>query len=249
MKKKRLDDKELQHIFKLVEEGKSLNKISYLTGRNKTTIYYHFLKIRGKTFEPIQLRSNDEELIGEFIGLFAGDGCVYVTNEYQYKTYLHFNITEKEFVEDLIDNVLIELFGKKPMIFVQENRLNLCYYSKNIHKFIKQYLIWNKDSRKTYSVRLKNKNHSKKFAIGFIRGSLDSDGHYSRKKINFASVSPGLIKNISNFLNELNIAHSVRLYKEKRENRKDIYHINVLRSEHNRFVKMISPRNVIKYRD
>jgi len=245
----RLTEKEIKRIIQLTKKGLTLNKITRILGKKKTTVYYHFRKIKGKTFKPIILISKDKESIGEFIGLFAGDGSVYITNKYQYKTYLHFNVAEEVFVKDLIENVLVKLFGKSPMRFVYEHRLNLCYYSKNIHKLIEQYLIWDKNSRKTYSVRLKDKSYPKKFIIGFLRGSLDSDGHFSNKKISFASVSKELITNISEFLNELNIVHSIYLYKEKRKNRKNIYQIYVMRSEHKKFIKAINPRNKVKYKD
>jgi hypothetical protein len=245
MIKKRLNKGEIEHIKKLIKSGSSLNNISHLMGKSKTTIYYYFRKIRGRTIKPLCINYNDG-LIGEFIGLFAGDGCVYKTKDCNYRTYLCFNLREKEFVNELINNVLINIFNKKPLIFIQGNRLNLCYISKQIHLLVYQYLEWDKKSRKTYSVRLKNKNHSRDFIIGFIRGSLDSDGHFSRNKISFATVSPGLKNNLSYFLNCLNIRHSVNLYQEKRENRKDIYHINVLKRDYNIFVNLIKPRNIKK---
>jgi len=248
MTKARLTNKEIKQIFRLTQKGHSLNKITKILEKNKTTVYYHFRKIRGKTSKPIKIINQDEELIGEFIGLFAGDGYIHVNKIYQYKTYLHFNITEEEFVKNLIDNVLIKLFGKKPMRFIQGNRLNICYYSKNIHILISQYLTWNKNSRKTYSIRLKGKDYSKKFIIGFLRGSLDSDGYFTRKNIRFASVSRKLITNISDFLNKLNIDHSIHIYKEKRKNRKDMYQVYVFRPEHKKFIKRINPRNKVKYR-
>ncbi len=240
---KRLTRQEINEINKLIEKGFSLNKIRDATGKSKTTVYYHFRRFKGPTVKPITLKSHDEELIGEFMGLFAGDGCLYKTKNYIYRAYLYFNIIEKAFVDELISEVLIKLFGKKPMVFRKENRLNLCYYSKNIHEFVKEYLIWDKSSRKTYSVRLAKEKHTFEFMVGFLRGSVDSDGYFSKNRISFATVSEGLMKNISNYLSELNILHSVRLYKEKRENRKDIYHITISKKDHKRFVSLINPRN------
>lgn len=241
---KRLTNAEIGKITQLIKEGNSLKQIATAVNKSKTTVYYHFRKIKGRTVKPAVLSSKNEELIGEFIGLFAGDGCVYTANNYDYRTYLCFNITEKEYVQDLIENVLIVLFNKKPWVFTRENRLTLCYCAKNIHKLLGKYLIWDKTARKTYSVQLKNQQHSRKFIIGFIRGNLDSDGYLSEKKISFASVSPGLIRNIAFFLDNFKIVHSVRKYKEKRPNRKDIYHINILKRDFNRFLDLIKPRNI-----
>lgn len=235
----KLNEKQILKIIQLTKEGESLNSITNKIGRSKTMVYYHFRKIRGKTSNPICVLNRDDELLGEFMGLFAGDGCVNVTKDYRYRIFLYFNITEKKYVENLVDNVLIKLFGKKPRAYRDDNRLNLCYYSKAIKELIDVYLTWDKDYRKTYSVMLKENNHSREFAIGFLRGSLDSDGHLSYKKIQFASVSTGLIRNISNFLDYLEISHKVYLYIEKRQNRKNIYHINIPKSHHNKFIEII----------
>jgi hypothetical protein len=247
--KQRLSEEQITQINRLVKEGKSLKCISRILTKPKTTVYYHFRKIKGRTVYPIIPRAVNDELIGEFIGLFAGDGCVYKSKGYNYRTYLYFNITERPFVEDLITNVLIKIFGKRPMIFIRENRLILCYGSRNIHEFINKYLVWDRKSRKTYSVRLKDVGHSRRFKVGFIRGSLDSDGHFSRKQISFASVSPGLIRNIKKFLEDLNINNSLTRYKEKRSNRKDLYQIRIPKIDHENFVKTIRPRNRVKYGD
>ena len=240
----RLSDIEIKQIRLFIEDGKSLNQISKKLEKNKTTVYYHFRKIKGRSVRPISVNFDNSELIGEFIGLFAGDGCMDKTKDYKYRVYLYFNISEEEFTKNLIKNVLIKLFGKKPMIFKRGNVIDLCYYSKGIHNLVASYLTWDKSSKKTYSVKLKSEKQPNNFIIGFIRGCLDSDGHLSNKKINFATVSNGLCRNISNLLNKLEIKHSVRLYKEKRVNRKDIYHINVLNSDYNKFLRLIKPRNI-----
>jgi hypothetical protein len=249
VEKQRLSEEQITQINSLVKDGKSLKCITRLLAKPKTTVYYHFRKIKGRTVHPIVPRAVNDELISEFIGLFAGDGCVYKSKGYNYRTYLYFNITERPFVEDLITNVLIKIFGKRPMIFIRENRLILCYGSRNIHEFVDKYLAWDRKSRKTHSVRLKDAGRSRRFKIGFIRGSLDSDGHFSKKQISFASVSRGLIKNIEEFLKDLNFGNSLSVYKEKRLNRKDLYQIRILRKDHKKFIKTIRPRNRVKYGD
>lgn len=248
-KNRRLSDEEIAQINQLVKEGKSLKSISRILNQKKTTVYYHFRKVKGKTVYPIIIDEKDDELVGEFIGLFAGDGCIYTSKGYNHRTYLYFNITERPFIENLITNVLIKIFGKRPMMFRSENRLNLCYDSKIIHEFVHKYLLWDKDSRKAHSVRLKSLKHSTNFKIGFIRGSLDSDGHFSKKQISFASVSPRLIRNIEEFLKDLNLSHSLTCYKEKRKNRKDLYQIRILKKDHKKFMNTIKPRNRVKYGD
>ena len=244
MIKKRLTKKEIKKINLLVNKGYSLNSISKILNKSKTTIYYHFKKIKGRTYTSIQINLTNEELTGEFIGLFAGDGCLNTTKDYRHRTFLCFNTKEEKYTNNLIENVLIVIFGKRPMIYRQEHRLYLFYYSKQIHNLIYQYLKWNKKYRKTYSVELKEKIHCQDFIKGFLRGCVDSDGYISQNKISFATVSPGLKNDISHFLNEMDISHSARLYREKRENRKDIYHISIKKKDYVNFLKIIKPRNI-----
>jgi hypothetical protein len=242
--KEKLTEQEINLIKVLTREGHSLNKINSKLARSKTTVYYHFRKIRGQTVYPISVRSGNGELNGEFMGLFAGDGSSDKTSICQYRTRLFFNITEKLFVDNLIDNVLMALFAKRPMVFKEKSKYTLCYYSKNIHKFIDNYLTWNNEAPKTYSVHLQDRNYSKRFMVGFIRGSLDSDGYLSSNRISFATVSPRLKDNIVHFLTKLGFTHSAREYHEKRPNRVNIYQINVWKESFDDFLSTIKPRNI-----
>lgn len=242
----RFSRNELAKVTRLIKKGLSLNKISSISGRSKTSIYYHFRKIKGKIVQPVAVNYSNDELIGEFMGLFAGDGCINVTRDFKYRVFLCFNYkTEQQLAYNTIQNLLIPLFGKKPMIFTRKtSNFNLCYYSKNICQFIKEYLTWNESSRKTYTVSLRTRKHSDKFAIGFLRGSIDSDGHISKHNISFASVSKQLIEDISSFLSRFSIKHNIRTYKEKRANRKDIQHITVSWTDHDRFLNLVEPRKL-----
>ncbi len=237
-------DNEKFFLYELIVQGKSLNQITGIMGRSKSTIYYHFKKIKGRSFYPVNVCLDNLELVGEFMGLFAGDGSFYKMPNYKYNVRLHFNTKEVDYVKNLIQEVLFKLFNKKPRIYTQNNGLNLSYYSRDIYKFITQFLYWDMLEAKTYSVKLRNKNHSVIFMIGFIRGSLDSDGHLSPNKIVFSTVSTGLKDDISRCLDSLKFSHTIRLYKDKRQNRKAIYHISLFKKDFSRFYSIIKPRNV-----
>ena len=243
MVNKKLSQEQIQTIIDLTRNGSSVREVAQIIDVMKGVVYHHSKKIKGNVMNPIKILSNDEELIGEFIGLFAGDGCVNVNN-YRHRIFLYFNIKEKEYVDKLIENVLMKLFGKRPMSWRDENRLNLYYYSKNIHDLIKKYLTWDRNQRKTYSVRLYENEYSVGFAIGFLRGCLDSDGHISENKIEFATTSTGLADNITQFLDKFGISYKLSLYKEKRTNRHDIFHIYVHKIHHQKFRMLVKPRNL-----
>ena len=241
--KEKLTEQELSLIKMMTRSGESLNRISTRLKKSKTTVYYHFRKIRGRTVNPITVQSNNQKQIGEFMGLFAGDGSFDKTSDYKYRIRLHFNITEGDFIKSLINNCLLPLFANPPMVFDEKNKFTLCYYSKNIYALIISYLTWSRKMPKTYSVHLKKSSYCKDFMTGFIRGSLDSDGYLSSKSISFATVSPGLRDNICLFLDKLGYSYSSLVYKDKRPNRVDIFHVNIHKSNFKRFLMNIEPRN------
>lgn len=202
---------------------------------------------RKKCIEMIKpkINYNKEEIIGELMGLFAGDGNYFKTKNYHHRVFLFFGPDEGKFREEVYD-VLFILFNKYAIKLRRKNLLILLYISRDIIDFIHNYLEWDKDLKKTYSVKLINQKYSKEFKIGFVRGSVDSDGHVSKKvkKINFASVSEGLINNIKQFLEDLDIEFHIHTYSDKRENRKPVHHINVKSKHYCKFIELIKPRNV-----
>lgn len=237
----RLNPSELEKIKWMIINNFSLNNIVKITGKNKTTIYYYFRNIKGKTVNPITVDESDTELIGEFIGLFAGDGCFYKDKRGHYKIHLFFNITEEKYVNEL-KVILTKIFGKQPAQRREHNKIILLYYSKNIYKLIRTYLDWNDTGRKTHSIHLKESTYSQEFKIGFLRGSLDSDGYFSDKTIMFASSSKKLIENIKSFLQDLNIPYHYNEYVEKRLNRVNMHHVNIRRPDREKFLRIINPR-------
>lgn len=112
---KRLSNAQINIIKELVNEGYSLNQISLKLERSKTTIYHHFLKTKERTILPLKLDVTDQNLLGEFLGLFAGDGSFYKTKDYKYNIRLHFSIKDSDYIKALIENVLKKLFSKRPM--------------------------------------------------------------------------------------------------------------------------------------
>ena len=187
MIKKRLTKKEIEQLKHLVSSGFSINQIAKSIGKSKTTIYYHFRKIKGKTYSPISINNKLQEQIGEFIGIFAADGNFSKTRQYHYRVLLFFG-PDEERRKNQIKYLLTQLFSKSPIEANRENLLILCYCSRQLYEFIIEYLGWNKEMPKTYTVTLREREYSSKFKIGFLRGNVDSDGYLSKDKICFASV-------------------------------------------------------------
>jgi len=229
-------------LLKSIRRGLSLNRLSSLFGLPRTTAYYHLRKIRGKTVHGIEPKIVNDDILGEFIGLFAGDGYAIKTDSYQYRIYLYFNLNEVDMAEDIIQNVLFKLFQKRPRIYQVGNCINLVYYSREIFNLIKMYLDWPQESKKTYGVHLKNSGLSDSFIQGFLRGCLESDGYISKSRISFASVSKRLGDDMTSALDRLKIGYSVNVYQDKRGKRAEIVQITVSRFDRERFLALIKPR-------
>lgn len=241
MKSNKITEEELDSVALMIMNGISLRKIVKITNINKSSIYRRFPNVKTQKFNPIQIQSFDEELIGEFIGVFAGDGCFYKENNGNYKISLYFNIKEEKYVNELRE-LLCKLFGKYPMQTREHNKIILKYYSKNIYLLIREYLDWNETGRKTHSVCLKENTYSREFKIGFLRGSLDSDGYFTDKSIMFASSSKRLMENAITFLTDLNVPCQYYEYVEKRPNRVNMHHVNIRKPDRERFIELINPR-------
>lgn len=239
----RLTDTERAKLFSLVHKGTSLNQMTRIMNRSKTTLYHHVRKMRGLTVIPIKI-NNDEARIGEFIGVFAGDGCAYKDKNGGYVVKFCFGVYETDYVMSFLESVLLPLCGKRPHKYQQQGRLVLVYQSKILHKLIKEYLVWDETDKKTYSVCLKKRAHTELFVKSFLRGCLDSDGYVSKHKILFGGVSKPLMEDIQHFLKKSAIKHSVYVYRSKRPGRRALYHIYIHKSSHGNFLMLIHPRNI-----
>ncbi len=249
----RLGKKEKKKIISLIKERKSLNYISKLTNRNKSTLYHYYKKILGKKLRDLNIDEKDDDFIGELIGLFVGDGyCFYDISRNQYSIRFYFNKSENKYVDDLV-TLFYERLGKKPAINQVKNVLVLRFYSKKLFNFILKYVGWGISinraghNKKSRTVFLKNSPYSRKFKIGFLRGFMDSDGHISSKKMNFASASKKIMNQTNSFLIALGFKDfNYYFYKEKRPNMVGMYHLDLNKSERNKVFHMIQPRNLVK---
>jgi hypothetical protein len=225
----------------LIREGESLNKISKSTGIGKSTLYFHYKKIKGKKTIPIKIDFSNEEKTGEFIGMFAGDGGFYLEKEkYQYKIRIYLGLYEKQY-SSYVKNFLTELFSKPPRSY---RRMSygvevIEYYSKDIYKLIKEYLDW--DDNKTKTIRLKDTSKlNKNFLIGFIRGIFDTDGgiHKKKNKVAFGTASGVLANQIREILTKQGLPPGFYKYKNK-----EFWYVDLYGERTDKFMKLIKPNN------
>lgn len=241
------------NVINLIKKGNSINEISKITGLGKSTIYFHYRKIKGKKTKVIKFHFSEDEEIGEFIGIFAGDGSFYKRPKtYHYVIRIYTGFYEKEYADFLMKRFTI-WFGKKPSTYLMRYKKRPSaivnyYYSKEIYEFIKKYLEW--DGKKTYSVRLKNFNlKNEKFNIGFIKGLIDTDGSYYKQKrrLSFSSVSKRLAEQAFEIIKNL-IKKEPKMYiiKDKSNKRSTLYTITLHGDNAKDLIDIIKPNNINK---
>jgi len=238
--------KEKQTIRKMADQGKSVNQIQKQTQLPKSTVYYHFRKEVGQKQKQNQPKiPEDPEFKGELCGTFAGDGNFYHEKQ-NHKYRIVFTLNIKDDYWKKLRELLTEKLGKEPHTFKQpeSNRVRLRYESKIIYKFLKKNLDWEKED-KTGTVCLKQKEFSKKFKKGFLRGLIDTDGHLARKqkRLIFNTISQPLSKSTEKLLSDLGIEYKTYHRVDHRENCRDMYRTNVRGAEARRFLIDISPRH------
>ncbi|MEK6951451.1 MAG: LAGLIDADG family homing endonuclease [Nanoarchaeota archaeon] len=226
MKRLSFDTKE--NISSLIKNGKSLGEICTLLNLNKTTVYYYIKKIRGRKINPVVLNLSDSEVIGEFMGVFAGDGYYfYDKKRYKGKIRITFNRKEEKLV-NYYAYAISKIISKKPRLYYLSNIIILEITCKELSNLLKEYLMW-EEGNKTYTIglSLNKKSLSKKFIKGFVRGLIDSDGYVrkDRLEIYFGTTSTNLLNDIKKGFDTFKIDYKV--YKQQRDNREDFYKLRI----------------------
>ncbi len=233
-----------EEAIELIKKGYSLNKIKSITGINKSSLYYHYKKINGRKYNLIKINDCNKQKIGEFIGIFTGDGNFFFDkNKHHYRITIYTGLYEEDYRKHL-KRLFKDLFSKTPRIYknYKTNVQLTQYYSKDIYLLIKRYLTWNKN--KTKSVRLKKiMFNEQNFLIGFLRGLFDTDGGIYKKKnkVAFGTASKYLAYQIRNILKSFNLPPGFYKYSNK-----DFYYIDLYGDRTRRFMKLIKPNNTNK---
>lgn len=234
-----------QQIREKARNGDSVNQIKEELGVPKSTVYYHFKKEVGQKQKENALKlPENEEVVGEICGVFAGDGNFYYEeNNYKYRVKFTLNLNQDYWKK--LAKFLEENLQKKPHINHQENynRTNLRYESKPLVTLLKEHLTW--EENKTDTIKLKDKKYSKEFKVGFLRGLLDTDGYKdtTRKRYCFSTVNTELGKNISELLGDLDIPHELKTYRDTRENYQDMNRVYINGEHTEKLTAKIQPRH------
>lgn len=242
-------------ILKMIHEGVSLSKISEATGLYKSTLYYHYKKLKGKKYKEPQYEVTFSEVEGEIVGIFTGDGSQhYEKSNWNYQTNIHFgsDIDYVDHVKRLFEKFFNKKWGLNKEIPKNKNykvKYRLRTADKKIFYFFHIYLEYI-SQHKHDTVYLRNLFFPKPFLFGFIRGLIDTDGciRFDRGKPNvlYTTTSEKLAAQLVFFLKKLDFIATVNRYTSLKRNIKPVYIVRVSRKSVDSLLNQIKPFKAIK---
>lgn len=224
---KRLTEEQRDRIIRLYNEGRSLRFLSSELGLAKSTVYYHTRKKFGRKYVQIVLNYTPSSELGEFLGLFATDGCFYIDKKrYHYtltislsKYQLHYAKIVQRFIERII--------GKRPRIDVKVSMVQLVVRGKAILGFLRHYLAWR--GRRAHTIHFLGSALSldDDFLRGVIRGLIAGDGgvYQPKRRLAFGVVSRRLAQQYSDLLAKFGISSNT--YSVRYPGKKTLHHVHV----------------------
>lgn len=218
-------------IEKVYSQTRSLSKTSRSLGISPNTVKkYASRKMNILTQNIVSgLKSNNDLLIGTYVGLWLGDGTQYYDRGYCVKICSN---KENRLLNQFIQNLIYELFGKSSEL-IEVKHTKQAYirlYSKFIFNFIHKYI--KQDNNKTYTVQLKDniEVYSHDFIEGCLLGLALSDG-YLKEKFVLTTTSPKLAENVIVILTKLEFHPKVYLHKRSKYGWKDLFMIRLAKEE------------------
>ena len=237
-------------IRTLITQGISINKIRRITGAAKSTIYHHYKRLKGKKTKALTFKFKNDNELGEFLGIFAGDGNCFVRDDYHYTVRICLGAYEVGY-RLYMEKQLQKWFTRKPQVFYTRYKgkpsgYTYWYYSKALYTLLRTYLLW--EGKKTYTVRLKNLTLSKKqFNIGFLRGLIDTDGNFYKPKnrVSYSTVSALLAQQAHKIMTincKVNPHHQIL----KKVGKADLHTLTVHGKEATNLLETVKPNNPLK---
>jgi hypothetical protein len=240
---RRLTRAEKELIILRVNQKHSLYKICKELNLSKTTVYYHFRKLKGRTFVPLIVHSTDDQLEGEVVGIFTGDGSC-CKSKWDYDAYIAFGKQNQKYAEYVRD--IYERFFSRKFAIVPHMpwTIKIRFTSKSYQYYFHRHLEFT-NSGKALNVRLKTMLHSDEFLIGFLRGLLDTDGtvYFNGKTlgIRYYTASAPLVEQLCYILTYFDIEHRIYSY-SSHKSKNPQYHVMLRKQEDCRnFLTLVQP--------
>ena len=221
---KKLSDEEIQQICNLYKTFGNLREVVKRSLKSTGTVHkYLSLNSLIKSLNIIKsLITDDERLIGVYIGLWLGDGTQY--KDRGRNTIKICSNKGDVKLNKFIRTVILKIFNKKTSLFEEKNtkRAYIKLHSKFIFNFIYKYTVFD-EKKKTYTVKLRKRanTYTRNFREGCLLGLALSDG-YLKERFVFSVSSGGLARNMYDIL--MGFGYSPRCCLDRR----DKYHNKII---------------------
>jgi intein/homing endonuclease len=228
---KRLSPFEKRTILYQYRLGKSLREIATELGRRKSTIYYHTRKHFGRRIFPLTIDDKPTAELGEFLGIFASDGCFYVDSKRcHYTLIITLSRYQTEYAR-AVSEMFWHIFGRKARIEVRDRTVSVVARGKEILPFLRRYLWWR--GRRSHTIKLSEfaLGMNKGFLGGIIRGLVAGDGsiYVPKRRIAFGVVSKRLAEQYEEILTRLGIESN--MYSVRYIGKKTLHHVHITNRE------------------
>jgi hypothetical protein len=218
----RLTPGKIEEIQKLVKSGLSLRCVTRKTGVSYSSVYRHAKQFaKRQTFVDFSVFSERE--LGYIVGFFVGDGSR-IADARSGHCGARFAFDAKGDVE--IASLLQRLFrkaGKSVTLYSEGTWLAMKVYSKGLLVFLQDFVRYAECDGKVCKVLVNSLNWDRAFALGFVGGLIDADGHVYKNKrhaghfgIATTTVSPTLTEQLVDLLNRLGLKPKVSAVKPSR---------------------------------
>jgi intein/homing endonuclease len=217
----RIPNNVLENVKRDISLGVPLNTISRVYGLAKSTLYYHYKKIKGKRYIEPYVIPTFSEAEGEIVGAFAGDGSQYHDRKRgHYEVRVHFGMHKLEYALH-IQNLYSTYFKKEfRLSYFANGTIAVRCTSRAIYYYFSNYLKYD-PPKKHCTVKLKTLEMPIHFKIGFLRGIVDTDGsvryckHGNRVRVAFYTTSRELHEQCRAILKELDIPFGFHTIQEE----------------------------------
>lgn len=232
----KLREEEIQQICDLYKTHKSLRKVSKISSRSLGIVHKYISShsLIQKQNIVQKICTNDERLIGVYVGLWLGDGTQYKDrNQYTIKI-----CSNKEDVNlnKFIQELLLKIFNKNSALIeeLDTKRAYIKFSSKFIFDFIRGYILCD-SGKKTYTVKLKKRAncYSGEFREGCLLGLALSDG-YLKERFIFSIASSRLAKNMYDILKGFRFNPHCTIQKREKYKWNNLYSVYLNKRETNK---------------
>ena len=233
---KALSQEEIQNICNLYKTYGNLRDVSKISLRSIGSVhkYLSLYSLIKKQNIVKEICTNDERLMGVYVGLWMGDGTQY-KDRHRYTIKICSN-KEDVNLNNFIQNVILKIFNKTTNLLKESKtkRAHIKFNSRFIYDFIQNYVVY-ETGRKTYTVKLRKRVgcYSTPFLEGCLLGLTLSDG-YLKDNFAFGVTSSRLAKNVYDILNKFgyNSRHSIQRREKYRW--KNLYVVSLNKEQSNR---------------